>query len=181
MDEFIHPAKTKNELDFFSKFVGKTVNRGNLYKAIFILVTSFFFLWSMNAAFASDVSTCSTDNNALDQIDEGNCEPSADVSVSKEFWDGSEANKCAHIPVTSANYSSNVWSVVKVTNNGPDMVPTTIVTDNLPVGLVYIAHAIFNGTDHILDNPGAFNPATGQWTINNLMLVLLITWDFTVW
>ena len=94
--------------------------------------------------------------------------PAADVSVSKEFWDGSEANKCAHIPVTSANFGSNVWSVVKVTNNGPDMVPTTIVTDNLPVGLVYIAHAIFNGTDHILDNPGAFNPATGQWTINNL-------------
>jgi uncharacterized repeat protein (TIGR01451 family) len=94
--------------------------------------------------------------------------PAAELCISKEFWDGSEANKCLHIPVTTTNFGSNVWAVVKVTNNGPDMVPTAVVTDTLPAGLVYLSHAIFNGTDHILDNPAAFNPATGQWTINNL-------------
>ncbi len=199
MDENFHPAKPKNNLDYFSKFVGKTVLNGKLYKAIFILVASFLFLWSMSAAFAADVPTCSTADNALAPVDDVSsndgvvpidqekkltsnplgdppvngvytprCYPSADIAVSKEFWDGSEANKCAHIPVTTSNYGSNVWSVVKVTNYGPNMVGKTIVTDKLPVGLVYLSHAIFNGTDHILGNPAAFNPATGQWTINNL-------------
>ncbi len=182
-----HPAKPKNNLDFFSKFVGKTVNNGNIYKAIFILVASFFFLWSMNAAFASDVSTCSTvDDGAIIPMDDLSFNdavdptkevkspdgykhpvPSADIKVEKEFWNASEGSN-AHSQVNTANYGDNVLAVVKVTNNGPWTVHTTVVNDVLPVGLVYVSHIIVNGDNHLLGNPLAYNATTGKWTIYNL-------------
>lgn len=112
-----------------------------------------------------------------DQVDTNPCnniakasftvKPRADIAVTKEFTNGTEEFNVSQIPITTANYGSNVWAVVKVTNNGPDAVSKVLITDTLPAGLVYLSHVIFNGTDYIV-NGTAFNATSGIWTITNM-------------
>ena len=49
------------------------------------------------------------------------------------------------------------WTII-VTNNGEDTAVNVVVNDKLPDGLIYISD----------DSKGAYNPATGVWTIGDL-------------
>ena len=49
------------------------------------------------------------------------------------------------------------WTII-VTNNGEDTAVNAVVNDKLPDGLIYISD----------DSKGAYNPATGVWTIGDL-------------
>jgi uncharacterized repeat protein (TIGR01451 family)/LPXTG-motif cell wall-anchored protein len=59
---------------------------------------------------------------------------------------------------------------ISVINQGPDDATGVVVTDTLPAGLTYVSD----------DAGGAYDSATGVWTIGDLAVGASVTMDFTV-
>ena len=76
----------------------------------------------------------------------GTVPPAADLRVTK------------NVNNTTPNYLDNVTFTVAVTNAGPNNATGVSLSDLLPAGLVWVSD----------NSGGAYNPATGVWTIGNL-------------
>ena len=63
------------------------------------------------------------------------------------------------VDTVSSKVGSDVTFMIKVTNSGPDDASGIVVTDQLPTGYAYASD----------DGSGAYDSATGLWTIGNLV------------
>ena len=60
------------------------------------------------------------------------------------------------------NVGDTITYTVTLTDNGPDAATNVQVTDLLPAGLVVVSAST---------EPGSYNPATGLWTVGQLIVV----------
>ena len=87
----------------------------------------------------------------------------ADISIDKKFWDNTW-----NTYITTANIGDWIYSIIRVTNNGPNTATGVTISNPTPTGLTYLNHYYtVNNQGNWIANDGSFNPTTG-WNISTI-------------
>ncbi|WP_189457542.1 T9SS type B sorting domain-containing protein, partial [Aquimarina muelleri] len=124
---------------------------------------------SVDAGTSGDTITNTVTGVTLDQIDNNTTldDPSEDIVVNND----ADLVVSKTVDNATPNEGDTITYTIDVTNNGVAQVTNLVITDLLPTGVTYV---------NDIPSQGSYAPASGNWTVGNLLSGASTTLDIIV-